>query len=82
MRKLILAMVIVFASLFASTPAANAAMIPPRYGDHVTYYSCSGPYYQYNIGWYYWCYADYDWWAEVFWGYSDMWVKAKAWYTA
>lgn len=50
----------------------------PYKGDHVTYYNCQGPYQSgsYNNRPLYYCYADWDWYAEVFWGKHDgpVWV--------
>lgn len=57
---------------------AVAGSTAPRYGSHVTYSDCAGPY----SGNYYHCWADWDWFAEVFWGKRDWYVWVQGWYTA
>lgn len=64
-----------------SMPAHAACYYPPpRTGSHVTYYNCQGPYYvSYSRPYYrYYCYADWDWYAEFWWGKYDgpVWVWA------
>lgn len=59
-----------------STPAAvqmAAQYGPPTsgYDGHVHYYNCRGPYYGSAGSLIYYCYADWDWIAEVFWGQHD-----------
>lgn len=64
-------------ALGVGIPAAQAACYyyapTSGYDGHVHYYNCRGPYvynaYTSNRAWE--CYADWDWYAEVFWGKHD-----------
>lgn len=81
LRNTFAAVVIAVCAVLAVPATANAAMIPPQTVHNGTVYNCSGPYWVYN-GWHYYCYIDYNWWAEVFEGKHDMWMYLKPWYTA
>lgn len=71
------------AATLALTPAAAqaATFSAPSTGDHVTYYNCKGPYANTQGMPVYYCYADWDWYAEWFWHKYDgyTWVGA-VWY--
>lgn len=86
MRKLFRTLTMALALALGGTVAVAAApamagTTAPRYGDHVTYSDCAGPYYG-STGLWYHCWADYDWYAEVFQGKRDWYAWVKAWYTA
>lgn len=82
MRTLTMAVALALGGTVAVSAApALAGTTAPRYGSHVTYYDCAGPYYN-NSGLQYHCWADWDWYAEVFWGKRDWYVWVNAWYTA
>lgn len=66
---------------FTAAPAMAGGTTAPRYGSHVTYYDCAGPYYG-STGLWYHCWADWDWYAEVFWGKRDWYVWVPAWHVA
>jgi hypothetical protein len=75
-----------FAGLGLAVPAQAGQYGPPLYGDHVTYYNCKGPFKNPYNYWsttpYYQCYADWDWYAEWFWGKHDGQVTVAGWYYA
>ncbi len=77
MKRILASIALAIGLMFTLAPAAHAAcyFLAPTTGNHVTYYNCRGPYiwnglnYDYRV----WqCYADYDWYAEWFWGKHDM----------
>lgn len=87
LKKAIAAGVATIALVFGVIAPASAAVVAPRYGDHVSYWNCKGPtknpYNYYDTGYYYYCDWDYDWYAEVFWGKVDRRsVLTPAWYSA
>jgi hypothetical protein len=82
-RMIGLAMVLALTGMVGMTASVAVAgsTTAPRYGSHVTYYDCAGPYYGTQRLSYH-CWADWDWYAEVFWGKTDWYVWVPAWYTA
>ena len=81
-RTLTMALALALGGTVAVTAApAMAGATAPRYGSHVTYYDCAGPYYG-STGLWYHCWADWDWYAEVFQGKRDWYVWVPAWYSS
>lgn len=70
-----------FGTLALSAGPAAAGYGPPTTGHHVTYYDCKGPY-NYNWKTVYDCWADWDWYAELFWNKVDKYELVPATYWA
>lgn len=81
LRALALALSLAVGGTVLAAAPAHAGITAPRNADHVTFYNCKGPYWISGQP-YYLCYADWDWYAEFFWGARDGMVYAKAWWTA